>query len=122
MSDGAAIVGRVRVLPADITFDVREGETVFRAAIRHGLRWPTICGGDGECGVCHIVVEDGADVLVERSAAESARLALGVEAGEPSARLACRTQVQGSATVRRRGVRERTAERALHTRPGPPTG
>jgi ferredoxin len=97
--------GRVTVLPSALSFDVLEGETIFRAAARHGVRWPSICGGDCECGICYLVVETGAEALSERTPEESARLAIGIKSGEPRARLACRTRVHGEVMVRRRGVR-----------------
>lgn len=105
MDPQPAAVGRVTVLPAGITFEVRAGETVFRAATRHGLRWPSLCGGDCECGICYMVVESDPAALSERSADETARLATGLKANEPRARLACRTGVTGQVTVRRKGVR-----------------
>ena len=104
MDPQPAAGGRVTVLPAGITFEVRAGETVFRAAARHGLRWPSLCGGDCECGVCYMVVESDPAALSPRSAEESARLATGLKANEPRARLACRTRVTGQVTVRRKGV------------------
>jgi len=105
MDPQLAAVGRVTVLPAGITFAVRAGETVFHAATRHGLRWPSLCGGDCECGICYMVVEGDPAALSARSADETARLATGMKANEPRARLACRTRVTGQVTVRRKGVR-----------------
>lgn len=100
-----AAVRRVRVLPADITFTVRDGETIFRAAVRHGLRWPSLCGGDCECGICYLVVEQGEHNLAPLGADEATRLATGMKAAEPRARLACRARPTGDVTVRRSGVR-----------------
>lgn len=97
--------GRVTVLPSQVCFDVLEGETVFQAATRNGMRWPSICGGCCECGICYMVVEKGAAALSEPLQEETARLAIGMKSGEPRARLACRTQVRGEVTVRRSGVR-----------------
>jgi ferredoxin len=99
------MAGKIRVLPADLTFEVEPGESVFRAAQRQGVRWPSICNGDCECGICYMVVESGAECLSERGKVESDRLSLGMKANEPRARLACRTQVSGEATVTRRGVK-----------------
>lgn len=97
--------GRIRVLPAAITFEVREGESVFQAAQRHNIRWPTVCNGQCECGVCYMLVEEGSENLSSKSREESRRLALGIKAKDPRARLACRTHVTGDATVVRIGVR-----------------
>lgn len=99
------MAGRIRVLPSGVTFHVADDESVFAAATRQGVRWPSVCQGDCECGVCYMVVEDGADRLNSRSRQEADRLALGLKANEPRARLACRTHLHGDVTVSRRGVR-----------------
>lgn len=99
------MAGRIRVLPADVSFDVDDGESVFQAAQRHGIRWPSVCNGDCECGICYMVVEDGADNVCPRTRAEADRLSLGMKANEPRARLACRSKLVGDVTVVRRGVK-----------------
>lgn len=91
--------------PGDVSFDVDDGETVYASAVRNGIRWPSICHGDAECGICYMVVTEGAHNLTEKSKQESDRLALGLKAKEPRARLACRTKLNGDAVVERRGVR-----------------
>jgi ferredoxin, 2Fe-2S len=100
------VSGRVRVLPADVSFEVEDGETVYAAACRQDFRWPSICHGDAECGICWMVVQEGEENLSERTKQEADRLAVGMKAKEPRARLACRTRVAGEAVVERRGVRE----------------
>jgi ferredoxin, 2Fe-2S len=102
------LAGRIRVLPADVEFDVADDETVLGAAVRHGIRWPTVCQGNAECGVCYMFVEVGDDRLSAKSSAEAGRLGLGVYADDPRARLACQTCLHGDVTVTRRGVRHRT--------------
>ena len=99
------MAGRVRVLPEEVEFPVAEGETVFAAAVRNGVRWPSICNGDCECGVCYMQVRAGHECLSAMSPQESQRLALGIKANDPTARLACRVRVSGEVTVFRRGVR-----------------
>ena len=101
------MAGRVRVLPSQVVLEVHDGETVFQAAARLDVRWPSICHGDCECGVCFMVVQCGAEYLSDKSKIEADRLALGLKANDPAARLACRTKVDGDATVVRRGVRPR---------------
>lgn len=106
-ADGTVTVaGRIRVSPSDVAFDVEEGESVYLAAVRKGIRWPSICHGDAECGICYMVVTEGAENLSEKSKQEADRLALGLKAKEPRARLACRTRLNGDAVVERRGVRQ----------------
>ena len=100
------VAGRIRVLPSDVSFEVADGESVYAAACRQEYRWPSICHGDAECGICYMVVTEGAENLSEKSRQESDRLALGLKAKEPRARLACRTRLlSGDAVVERRGVR-----------------
>lgn len=99
------VAGRIRVLPSDVSFEVADRESVYAAACRHGVRWPSICHGDAECGICYMVVREGSEHLSEKSKQESDRLALGLKAKEPRARLACRTRLSGDVVVERRGVR-----------------
>jgi ferredoxin len=88
--------------------DVEDGETVLQAALRHGYRWPSICNGDGVCGVCYMIIDAGGEGLSEKQATEADRLALGVKACERRARLGCQTNVSGEVTVTRRGVKAKT--------------
>jgi len=98
----------VRVEPAAIELDVAPGETVMAAAARSGYRWPTVCGGLAECGVCVLRVVSG-DGLPPPSAVEAARLASVPERRlEPGAewRLACQLRVPSAGVVvHKRGVR-----------------
>jgi ferredoxin len=100
-------VTSVRVEPAGADLHVRAGETLFEAAIRAGWKWPTICQGIMECGVCHVFVEAGADRLTAPTPAERDRLASNPAAAkEPSARLACQIKPHAAGlVVRRRGAR-----------------
>jgi ferredoxin len=99
----------VTVRPADITFDVTPGEAVMAAASRHGYFWPTTCGGRGECSLCAMVVEDGADELGPPSAAEAETLRRAVGLGRFGTvrRLACQVCPSGDLVVWKRGVRPR---------------
>jgi 2Fe-2S ferredoxin len=101
-------VPAVTVLPVGVSVDVADGEPVMVAAQRQGLWWPTVCGGDAECGTCWLVVEEGSEHCSEMSDAERARLSLGMKANEPRARLACQLRVSGPVTVHRRSVRRAT--------------
>jgi ferredoxin len=95
----------VTVLPVGVTVDLAETEPLMMAARRQGLWWPTVCGGDAECGTCWVIVAEGLEHCGEMTEAERARLALGVKAKEPRARLACQLRVSGPVTVHRRSVR-----------------
>ena len=95
----------VRVLPADAVVEVAAAESLMAAAQRQGWFWPTVCGGDCECGTCWVVVEEGSEHCSEMQAAERATLGKGMKANEPRARLACQVRVSGPVVVTRRSVR-----------------
>jgi ferredoxin, 2Fe-2S len=101
----------VRVEPAGIELDVAPGETVMAAAVRSGYRWPTVCGGLAECGVCVLRVLAHVE-LAAPSDVEAARLATVPERRlDPGAewRLACQLQVGSPGlVVHKPGVRRRT--------------
>jgi ferredoxin len=100
----------VRVLPADAVVEVAPGESLMAAAQRQGWFWPTVCGGDCDCGTCWVVVEEGAEHGSAVEAAERATLAKGMKANEPRARLACQIEVSGPMVVTRRSVKAPTRE------------
>jgi ferredoxin, 2Fe-2S len=103
-------VPEVRVLPADAVVDVAAGESLMAAARRQGWFWPTVCGGDCDCGTCWVVVEHGAEHCSFMEANERATLAKGMKADEPTARLACQLRVSGPMVVTRRSVKAPTEE------------
>jgi len=95
----------VRVLPADAAVEVVPGESLMAAAQRQGWFWPTVCGGDCDCGTCWVVVEEGAGHASAMEANEQATLAKGLKANEPRARLACQLRVTGPMVVTRRSAK-----------------
>lgn len=103
----------VTVKPSGITFDAEDGQTVMAAAVAAGLRWPTVCGGQGDCLVCHIEVLDGPDRLAAPSDAEdhAVRDLKGDRGGRGEhVRLACQAGVHGDVVVLKRGVRRRRTD------------
>ncbi len=97
---------RVVVVPSGLQFEVEPGETVFRAAARAGLRWPTVCGGNGTCGTCLSSVVTGTEHCsppgpLERETFETVLR----QAVRPERRLVCQLRLTGPVTLRRRGVR-----------------
>jgi ferredoxin len=109
-------VPAVTVVPVGVVVDVTEPEPLMAAAQRQGLWWPTVCGGDAECGSCWVIVEEGAEHCGPMGERERARLALGMKANEPRARLACQLRVLGPVTVNRRSVRRRDECESRHER------
>lgn len=97
----------VTVQPRGVVFAVPVGQTVFAAAVAQGLRWPTICGGAGSCGICAMTVLDGKEHLSEMTPWEREGLSAASPAGRAGGthRLVCQTQIRGDTTVSKRGVR-----------------
>jgi 2Fe-2S ferredoxin len=98
----------VTVLPDNIDFEAKSGETLMGAALAHGLYWPTTCGGQGLCTTCLAEVIDGAENLLEMSRSE--RKTIVTERGEGALhrpiRLACQAVVlKGAISVVKPGVR-----------------
>jgi uncharacterized 2Fe-2S/4Fe-4S cluster protein (DUF4445 family) len=50
---------RVIFKPYDIIVEVPEGENLLRAALQAGVHINASCGGEGVCGKCRILLEDG---------------------------------------------------------------
>jgi ferredoxin, 2Fe-2S len=98
-------VFKVSVQPGNICFAAESGETLMAAAQRNGIRWPTVCGGFAQCGVCHV------EVLTPHShypdAAEAATLRLVSTRPRKGGRLmlACRLRVESDLEVYRIGIR-----------------
>jgi len=49
----------VRFLPDDRSVDVERGETVLAAAQKAGIYVSSLCGGDGICGKCRVILREG---------------------------------------------------------------
>jgi 2Fe-2S ferredoxin len=100
----------VLVTPGDLRFEVRPTESVIQAAWRAGYQWPTTCWGQAECGVCAMEVLEGGELLSPAGTVEAARLR-SLPRRDGSRRLACQARLVGSGTVtvRKPGVRERSA-------------
>jgi 2Fe-2S ferredoxin len=102
----------VRVEPLGFEFDVRSGETVMEAALRAGLYWPTVCGGQGYCNRCSFVLEPDHPSLLPMDAEEleALRRVRWRVQELPGERLACRAFVVADVTVRKKGVAVAVAE------------
>lgn len=84
---------KVTFLPYETTIKVSPGETVIRAAMAAGVHINASCGGEGVCGKCRVLMEQGE---VEGGLSEK------IDAGdrEKGYRLACKAQVTGDIMVR----------------------
>ena len=84
---------KIRFLPNETTIQVQDGDTVIRAALEAGVHVNASCGGEGVCGKCRVLIEDGA---VEGGISER----LSPEDQEKGYRLACRAIVKNDLVVR----------------------
>lgn len=98
--------------PLGVEFDVQPSESVIQAAWRAGYQWPTTCWGQAECGVCAMEILEGVEFLGPAEKLESDRLRSLPRREGSGRRLACQTRMvaDGSVTVRKPGVRARSAE------------
>jgi uncharacterized 2Fe-2S/4Fe-4S cluster protein (DUF4445 family) len=83
----------VKFLPYDVQIDVEDGDTVIRAALEAGVHVNASCGGEGVCGKCRVLIEDG---TVDGGISEK----LSDEDREKGYRLACQTAVRSDLVVR----------------------
>ncbi len=84
---------KVRFLPHDRTITVPVGESLIRAAMAAGVHVNASCGGEGICGKCRVLIEEGEIIggVTERLSAAD------IEKGY---RLACLSKLSGDVTVR----------------------
>jgi uncharacterized 2Fe-2S/4Fe-4S cluster protein (DUF4445 family) len=84
---------KLKFLPYDTEITVPEGETVIRAALEAGVHVNASCGGEGVCGKCRVIIEDG---TVEGGISEK----LSQEDQDRGYRLACQSVVKSDLVVR----------------------
>ncbi|RJP82742.1 MAG: DUF4445 domain-containing protein [Desulfobacteraceae bacterium] len=83
----------IKFLPYNIDIEVEEGTTIIRAAMEAGVHVNASCGGEGVCGKCRILLEDG----VVEDGISSMLDAADIEKGY---RLACLAKVKSNLVVR----------------------
>ncbi len=83
----------ITFLPHDRKIEVAEGENLIRAAMEAGVHVNASCGGEGVCGKCRVIIEQGEveDGLSERLSPED------IDQGY---RLACLARVHSDLVVR----------------------
>ncbi len=84
---------KVTFLPHNRTITVNDGESLIRAAMEAGVHVNASCGGEGVCGKCRVIVEDGTVAGGESERLSAQDLAAGY-------RLACQAVVNSDLTVR----------------------
>jgi 2Fe-2S ferredoxin len=102
-------VAFVTVEPATLTFEVAPDETLLDAALRAGLRWPTVCGGAGACVTCHFIIREGGEHFSPQTDHERQALSFvrrrHADLPEDHVRMACQATVTGDAVVHCKGAR-----------------
>jgi uncharacterized 2Fe-2S/4Fe-4S cluster protein (DUF4445 family) len=84
---------KVKFLPYESEIEIEDGDTIIRAALEAGVHVNASCGGEGVCGKCRVLIEDG---IVEGGISEK----LSDEDQEGGYRLACRSIVKSDLVVR----------------------
>jgi uncharacterized 2Fe-2S/4Fe-4S cluster protein (DUF4445 family) len=83
----------VKFLPHEMEISVPDGDTIIRAALEAGVHVNASCGGEGVCGKCRVIIEDGtADGGVSEK--------LSQEDQDKGYRLACQAVVNSNLIVR----------------------
>lgn len=83
----------VTFIPDEVTVEVRSGENLLRTAMMADVRISASCGGDGTCGKCRVIVEDGSVDTKPSAKLTQEQIAEGHV-------LSCVTTVTGDVTVR----------------------
>jgi uncharacterized 2Fe-2S/4Fe-4S cluster protein (DUF4445 family) len=84
---------KVTFKPYDITIEVEEGENLLRAALRAGVHINASCGGEGVCGKCRVILEEGQVECADSSLLTQEDCSLGY-------RQACQCRVVSDIVVR----------------------
>ena len=78
---------KIVFLPYETKIAVPDGETIIHAAMEAGVHINASCGGEGVCGKCRVMIEEG---TVEGGITEK----LSQEDRDKGYRLACQTAVK----------------------------
>ncbi|MGD9238687.1 MAG: ASKHA domain-containing protein [Desulfobacterales bacterium] len=84
---------KIVFLPYETKITVPDGETIIHAALEAGVHINASCGGEGVCGKCRVLIEEG---TVENGISEK----LSQEDQDKGYRLACQAVVKNDLVVR----------------------
>ncbi len=98
---------RLTVQPAGIEIDVEPGESLLEAAERAGYSWPSVCGRQGVCSTCSVLVLSANEALPAASSSERETLQMlpAFRDDDDSLRLGCQIRPSADLAVRKLGVR-----------------
>ena len=106
-SDEVSGAALVRIQPAECEISVPSGMPLMKAALAIGIRWPNVCKGQAQCGVCAVEVVEGYLSAIEPRQRELQMLERLTQRPQHGGvmRLACQLQAAGPITVIKLGVR-----------------
>ncbi len=84
----------VTILPSGKTVEAKEGTSLLEAVLAADENILHKCGGNAQCGSCHIFVQTGRKSLSKIAATENEKLDTLVGVGSKS-RLACQARITG---------------------------
>ncbi len=87
------------IMPVGKTIEVAEGATILSAILGAEIEINHKCGGNAQCGSCHIFVQEGRKGLSKVAREENERLDSIVGVGSKS-RLACQAKVLGTENIK----------------------
>ena len=88
---------KVRFVPLNKIVELKNGETLFKAARVNGIPLGSSCRGDCVCGWCKVEVVDGMENLSTPEECEKKLMKLGNY--EKSERVSCRARVYGDVSI-----------------------
>jgi len=89
---------KITIIENNIEFITDEAESVLDAAIENGVDIESDCGGNAVCGLCHIYIEDGGDLISEMTPDEDEMLS-DLDNRRENSRLACQAHVYGDIKI-----------------------
>lgn len=93
-------MAKLTIVPGDKTVEVGEGTTLLAALQGLGIKFAASdCGGNAQCGTCHVFVQEGRKGITKTTKAENEKLDSIVGVGSKS-RLACQAKVLGTENIK----------------------
>lgn len=80
------------IMPSGKTIEVEAGSNLLAGILAAGEKMPTKCGGEAQCGACHLFVIEGRKSITRMTPVENAKLDTIIGVSSKS-RLACQVQM-----------------------------
>jgi ferredoxin, 2Fe-2S len=82
----------ITLQPSGKTIEAMPGQSLLDAILAAGEKMASKCGGEAQCGACHIFVTEGRKSVSKMAALENSKLDTIIGVGSKS-RLACQTKL-----------------------------